>query len=279
MERFINNGDITNMSTAQKEVYDYEVERLRQTIKNSNMVCTVSEPLKTYLIKHVDAGENTVVLPCSVSDIVNDNNRERIRQELNIKDKTAILYLGGTQKGQYLEELVIPFIASAITNSDSCVGIFITQNKEVMLGLLAKFNINPDKIRVISVAQNEVADYLTGMDMGLLLRAPSVQNTFSQPVKFGEYLSAGIPIVLEEGTGDLAEKLNKNNIGCVIRLSDKTVQQDFDNEVKKALVWYETNKNSARINARNYVEECYTWKANLQNERDMYIHALQQAAK
>jgi len=277
LERFINDDkvrDENDMDPAQKEHYLGEVAHLRKTIQSADVVCTVSEPLRSYLIKHDGAGENTLVLPCSVKDTIPDTNREKVRQELNIQDKTAILYLGGTQKGQYLEELAIPFVRSAVSQSEQYVGVFITQNKAVMLALLAKFNIAEDRIRVISVSQEEVGNYLTGMDMGLLLRAPSIQNNFSQPVKFGEYLGGGVPIVLEEGTGDLAEKLNKYNIGCVVSLSDKSNPADFDSEVSKALTWYEANKEGVRARAKSYVTECYTWKANVHKERNMYLEAL-----
>jgi len=157
--------------------------------------------------------------------------------------------------------------------------VFITQNKDKLMQLLTKFSLDMDRVRVISVPQNEVADYLTGMDMGLLLRLPSKQNNFSQPVKFGEYLAAGVPVVLEQGTGDMAELLKKRGIGCVVKLADKQKQADFDSEVKGALEWLKENSGTVRSNTRKFVEECYTWEANVPVERNMYVKALQKAAK
>jgi hypothetical protein len=265
-----------DMYPDQKEQYIKDVDNLQEKIKMADWVCTVSEPLRQYLIKRVNAREDTVIIPCCVKNSIPDINRDRIRQELNIRDKTAILYLGGTQKGQNLEELTLPFMKSALSFSEKFVGVFITQHKDKMSALLTKFQIDRNKVRLISVAQNEVADYLTAMDIGLLLRSPSDVNNTSQPVKFGEYLSAGIPVILEEGTGEIAGILEKHKIGCVIRLTGKDKQSTFDNEVTKALDWFEENKDTVRVNTKNYVEEYYTWIANLQKERNMYLHALQQ---
>jgi len=106
-----------------------------------------------------------------------------------------------------------------------------------------------------------------------------VQNNFSQPVKFGEYLSAGIPVVLEEGTGKMSEMLGKYGIGCIVKLWGKEGQNEFGQEVKKALQWYSENADRARDNARKFVEKEYTWKANVQKEREMYARALQKASK
>ncbi len=282
LERFINDHhivEVSDMTPPQKDMYTKDLKRLQYAVDHSECVATVSEPLRQYLIQQVKAGQDTTVIPCCVKNTVPDNRRDKIRQLLNIGDRTAILYLGGVHKNQYLEELGIPFIQSALSISNKYAGVFITQNKDKMMQLLTKFSLDMDRVRVISVPQNEVADYLTGMDIGLLLRAPSKQNNFSQPVKFGEYLAAGVPVVLEEGTGDIATLLNKYGIGCVVKLSDKQKQTDFDNEVRKALEWLRENSNTVRHNTRSFVDECYTWEANVPAERMMYARALQKAGK
>lgn len=281
LERFINDHHIISpddMTDAQKAMYNKDLERLRFAVDHSEGVATVSEPLRQYLIENVKAGEDTVVVPCCVKHTVGDTKREKIRQLLDLENRTAILYLGGVHPNQYLEELGIPFMQSALALSNNNVAVFITQNKDKLQTLLTKFSLDMDRIRVLSVPQSEVADYLTGMDLGLLLRAPSKQNNFSQPVKFGEYLGAGIPVVLEEGTGDMANMLNKNKIGYVVKLWEQPKQQ-FDAEVKKALDWLKENSNKVRSNTRAFAEECYTWQANVPKERQMYIRALQKAGR
>jgi hypothetical protein len=86
-------------------------------------------------------------------------------------------------------------------------------------------------------------------------------------------------VVIEEGTGDLAGMLHQHQIGCVVRLTGQPNQQAIDNEVKNALTWFEQNKNKVRNNARRFVADCYTWKANVPKERTMYIDALNRVNK
>ena len=275
LERFVNQEiyDEKDMSAEQKAHYNKDVALLRTTIQNADAVCTVSEPLRQYIINHVNAPADTALIPCCVKNTIPDTQREKIRQQLNIGDKTAILYLGGTQKYQHLEDLVIPFVKSAIDQSANHIGVFLTQNKDSMQQLLKKFGVDESRTRLLSVPQDEVGGYLTAMDMGLLLRSPNALNNFSQPVKFGEYLSAGLPVILEHGTGNIAAMLNQYKIGHVVHLTGKT-GADFDNEVKKALQWETENKNQVRTNTRTFVEQNYTWNANLAAERDMYLGAL-----
>jgi hypothetical protein len=281
LERLILAGvtDENAMTPAQRITFDADVARLRNAIVHSDWVCTVSEPLRQMIINKVEARKDTVLIPCCVKTEIPDNKRDKIREELKITGKTAILYLGGTQNYQYLDELVIPFIKSALTISDKYVGVFITQNKDKMAAKLEQHKVDPTRTILLSLPQQQVADYLTAIDIGLLLKAPSEINNTSQPVKFGEYLSAGIPVVIEEGTGDLAGMLHQHQIGCVVRLTGQPNQQAIDNEVKNALTWFEQNKNNVRNNARRFVADCYTWKANVPKERTMYIDALNRVNK
>ena len=71
-----------------------------------------------------------------------------------------------------------------------------------------------------------------------------------------------------------ADILDVNQIGCVVKLSSKEKQTDIDKEVKNALDWFEMNKEGMQEKTRKFVEDQYTWKANVQKERKMYIQAL-----
>jgi glycosyltransferase involved in cell wall biosynthesis len=279
LERFINHPTVkseSDMTPGEQALYRKDIKFLQSAIDHSDAMCTVSEPLKEYLVKNLQAEPQMPVVPCCVKNIVPDDRREQVRKLLQIENKTAILYLGGVHKNQFLEELVIPFVKSAVCQSPKYVGVFMTQHKDKMRVLLDQFELNSDQIRLISVAQDEVAGYLTGMDLGLLLREPSIQNTFSQPVKFGEYLSAGIPVVVEDGTGEIPDIVAKHNIGYTVRLTDKKGTKSFDEEVKKALDWFEKNdQHTLRNNARQFVTNCYTWEANAPVERQMYQRILE----
>jgi len=280
LERYVDAGvfEEKDMSSEQKVKFNEDSQLLRDCINNADAVCTVSEPLRQYIIKRDNAPQNTSLIPCCVKNTIADTDRERIREELNLGTNTAILYLGGTQKYQHVDDLVIPFIKSAISQSESHIGVFLTQNKDNMMALIKKHGLNEDRIRLLSVSQDKVGKYLTAMDMGLLLRAPNSLNNFSQPVKFGEYLSAGLPVILEEGTGSIAAILAKHKIGCVVKLSGKTNSAEIDTEVKKALDWVSDNKADVRQNTVKFVEDNYTWNANLPIERQMYIEALEKQA-
>ena len=280
LERVVNSNvfNLNEMSADQKKVFDDDAARLRNAVTKAEWMCTVSEPLRRYLVDNAGARADSIVIPCCVQQVIPGNSRDRIRQELNLAGKTAILYLGGIQKYQHLDDLVMPFLRSALAQSEKYVAVLITQNKEKMAEILTKFNIDESRVRLISLPQTKVGEYLTAMDLGLLLRAPSELNNFSQPVKFGEYLSAGVPVVLEEGTGNISEMLDTYKIGCVIKLSGKK-NGDFDAETGKALKWYDDHHDKVRSTTTTFVDQYYNWASNVQKERKMYSNALQSSGR
>ncbi|WP_276133818.1 hypothetical protein [Polluticoccus soli] len=262
---------------AQRAEFESDAANLQHAIARSNMVTTVSGPLKQYLVRNYSAPDDTCVVPCCVSSVAEDSYRELIRKQLELGDSKAILYLGGTQKYQHLEDLVLPFFKAALAQSDDCVAVFITQDKITMQVLVERFQLPKEKVRIVSVNQQEVAKYLSAMDAGLLLRAPSFLNNFSQPVKLGEYLSAGLPVIVEKGTGDVEQLLKPFEIGYTINLHERSSEVQYA-EVRHALNWVRNSDDSRRIAARRFVEQHYTWKANVQRERTMYLDSLASAS-
>jgi glycosyltransferase involved in cell wall biosynthesis len=276
LEKLANSGiyNFRDIAGQTKVSYDEDVRLLTSAVHSVDQVCTVSKTMKDYLIRYAGAPEDTIIIPCCVNNVVPDAARDKIRKQLDIAEQTAVLYLGGAQKWQHIDDLVVPFMYAAQRIDQDVVCVFITQHKDKMRDILEHSGIDMGRTRLISVPQEEVAQYLSAMDIGLLLRGPSDMNSASQPVKFGEYLSAGLPVILEKGTGNISEMLDEYGMGLEINLTGQHDKDTFDLEVKRVLAWQAANRVVARGNARRFVEECYTWKANMPAERKMYVDAL-----
>ncbi len=262
--------DDSALLPADAKQYEADKDRLRQAILNTDTVTTVSKPLAEFLIRHFNAPADTLVVPCCVSGTVDSGKREYIREKLGLQKEYAILYLGGTQKYQHLDDLVLPFLEAAIRLNDKIMAIFITQDKDKMQQLISSYKLPEDRYRLLSVPQKDVADYLTAMDAGVLLRAPSLMNNFAQPVKLGEYLGAGLPVIVEKGTGCVGELLRPYDIGYELALTGKNALS-FDNEVLSAISWIEKDIDGGRsVAAKAFVDSQYTWLVNTPHEREMY---------
>src|SRR6185312_6147009 len=79
----------------------------------------------------------------------------------------------------------------------------LTNDEERMAASIASAGVEPNRVTLLSVPQRQVPAFLSAADAGILLRAPSRMNRFSQPTKFAEYLAAGLPVIVANGTGVL----------------------------------------------------------------------------
>jgi len=72
----------------------------------------------------------------------------------------------------------------------------------------------------VGYSHHEVPGYLAAADVGLLLREPCLVNRVASPVKFAEYLAAGLPVLLTEQIGDYSALAAAHRVGCVIPYAD-----------------------------------------------------------
>jgi hypothetical protein len=69
---------------------------------------------------------------------------------------------------------------------------------------------------VLTLSPEETRRTLPAFDAAFLLREPSVVNRVASPVKFAEYLHAGLPVVLTEGIGDATGWVEEHRLGVVL---------------------------------------------------------------
>lgn len=72
---------------------------------------------------------------------------------------------------------------------------------------------------VRQLPHEQVADALPHFDAGILLRRDSVVNRVSSPTKFGEYVAAGVPVVLTDCIGDYSRLAAEYGLGLVLPAS------------------------------------------------------------
>ncbi len=247
--------------------------RFDRIIKNVHGVFTVSNPLKQFLIKEHDISSDVTVVPCCVESAFSLEKRDLIRNQLGISGKNAFLYLGSVTRYQHIEDLVLPFMYALTRASKENVAVLLTQDIEAMKSLVRSFDFPKDQIIVRSVLKNEINDFTSAMDAGLLLRAPSLLNSFAQPVKFGEYLANGLPVIVESGTGEVGDLVNYHGIGRVVSTYNMSTSE-IDRQAFEITRWIEKERQTLSYKTRNFISKEYTWRAYLEIERSAYIMAL-----
>lgn len=137
--------------------------------------------------------------------------REEVRQELGLKDELLFVYAGSLGPQYCLNEMLQIFRAYA--EKHKAKFLILTGNTA-----FAEQNIPTEqKAHVIlkSVPSEKVSFYLNGGDVAFGLRKPTFSMQGVAPIKLGEYLLCGLPVIASKGIGD-TEKILENFEECYL---------------------------------------------------------------
>lgn len=189
----------------------------------------------------------------------NANSRISIRKELNASDKTKVFVYSGSLGPQYgWYEMMLIFEGFLERNNDSkfliLTGNLEYANRRIPSHLKEHFLVK-------SVPFHQVPKYLSAADVAFALREPKYSMTAVAPIKIGEYLLMGIPIIASKGIGD-SEKLLKKNPNCFLynhhsNLSlDKVLNfiQNLEDNLQDEIRAFGTEFFSLEKSALTYVE-------------------------
>ena len=213
----------TEYSVVGKELAK-DVERLeKRAIYESDNRLAVSNSLVNYWkTDYGYNGKDYKIIPCTINADNLTNFSEEVRQKKRAElgfspDDTVYVFSGsaaGWQSANLIDDLLLKLLEKENTKA-----FFMSK---IELESLKSYQKYPEKMSKIWVKPNEVHRYLSAADFGILYRNQSVTNEVASPVKFGEYLSAGLKVLISENLGDYSEIVQKNNLGVVLNSSNLT---------------------------------------------------------
>lgn len=168
------------------------VSEMVQNLKYADGLSTVSDELGRVIKKLSGSEKNSWTVPCAIPEnTISEKNPITSSQQL------LIGYLGGTAPYQHLPDLVLPFMDCLIKLNPQVKLRFITHQPDELRKIISRFAWEEEKFEIFSVAQKLVQNYLRDLDLGLLIRKKNLVNQVAQPVKVGEYLAAGVPVLAQ----------------------------------------------------------------------------------
>lgn len=211
-------------------------------LRESNQVdrvCTVSQNLKQYLSRQTSR-QDIIVIPSCVDDdraCFDVAARDEIRNALGL-DQTDILlcYSGGTSAWQRIGDIVSLLKEICLANP-KCKALFLTTSFQEVSRLIEGVQFPSGRAFVHSCAHNEVHRYLSAADVGLIMRHNTIVNNVASPVKVGEYLACGLPVILTHGIGDYSDLLPAAGVGLLLNEELNMVDQVLGFLTKNDLVY------------------------------------------
>ena len=185
----------------------------------ADAVLCVSRALVDYIVNNYGVERHKcVVVPCCVDTAAfarGAQQRLAMRAQLGFGDRLVVVYCGSLHPWQLPRQSLRLFrVIQGIVPGAHFLAV--TTEPQGMYRAATAEGIEAEAMTVVSVSHAEVPQYLAAADIGLLVREQSPVNAVSSPVKFGEYLASGLPVILTERIGDYSELTRRERVGVVL---------------------------------------------------------------
>lgn len=175
------------------------------------------------------------VIPCCADlDFYSPNNlkpdvKEQLREKLNILDGDFILSYLGSVGSWYLLEEMLHFFSRLLLKRPHARFLFITPDApSLIIETAKKQRIEASKLIFYSANRNEVPSLLSLSKLSIFFIQPVYSKKASSPTKQGEIMGMGIPLICNDGVGDVGEIMRASKCGALVN--------QFTNEAFDAVV-------------------------------------------
>jgi hypothetical protein len=207
-----------------KKLWTESAELELRCVMNSDFRIAVSHKLVSYWRRAYQyASSAHVVIPCTLNAVYGSLNLdpEQIIAARNrmgfLADDIVCVYSGSVAGWQSLE-LLKEFIVNQMELQPQLKMLFLSPSALVLQQLIQRFG--EERILHRSCAPEEVHTFLIACDYGLLLREQAVTNEVASPVKFPEYLSCGLPVIISDNLGDYSAFVEVHKCGRSLKLPE-----------------------------------------------------------
>lgn len=166
-------------------------------------------------------GRPVEVIPCCIDKNrfreTDGFNRETLRREYQLGNKTVFVYVGSFGGWYMSDELVNFFVHAHRRNPNSYTIVLTQREQEKIRNLLLNAGLNESDFTVQSVLPQDVPKYLKMADVALSLIRACYSKQASSPTKIAEYLASGLPVISNSGVGDLDTLIENEKVGVIVR--------------------------------------------------------------
>jgi len=141
----------------------------------------------------------------------------QIRSQLGWPKDCPMLIYAGSLGVQYCEQQMIEFFKLVSALNRETRWLILSGDVQRAEALRHKCGALSDKVVVMRVDVESVPQYLSAADLGMALRRPSFSMQAVSPVKLGEYLLCGVPVIATPCIGD-TEAMLDNCVGYLVDL-------------------------------------------------------------
>lgn len=177
-------------------------------------VIYVSDAMKEYYENKYGVRTKSIVVPC-LSEFANSKveNVERI--------PNSFVYIGGLSVWQCFDEILKLY---AKIRTGKSVFHIITLNTEAARKKVIEIVDDDKNIEIYGITdRTQIPATLNKFEYGFLIRKNDVVNQVAAPIKFLEYLSCGVNVIMTDAVPSYAKLVEDTNVGTVVDMNAENI--------------------------------------------------------
>jgi len=189
----------------------------KMTFKNSTAISVVSNAFKDYLVSEYGNRDNIFINHCVVkkklfSYNLLENKRDKTRKKIGVSKNDIIIIFstGAASKWQNIKKIIKDFKSINNRINNTFKFLLITKNKVI----INKYKKNQNII-TLSLKHEEMGKYLVASDIAIIEREKNLVNKIACPIKFGEYLVSGLPVISNDSVEIITKIIDKFKVGLI----------------------------------------------------------------
>jgi len=170
-------------------------------------------------ILHARAGANTKRSKFYVANNGRDTDQftpmnlehgRKVRFQLDWPEDCPMLVYAGSLGAQYCESQMIKFFKMVSEQNENTRWLILSGDAKRSEALKNSCGTLSTNVVTMQVDSERIPYYLSAADLGMALRKPSFSMKAVSPIKLGEYLLCGVPVIATGGIGDTESMLDES---------------------------------------------------------------------
>ena len=153
--------------------------------------------------------------------------KKQVREGLGIEENEVVLGYVGSMGAIYMLDEMLDFFKVMLKKEAKSRFFIITLDAAEPIFETAKAkNIPLDRLLIKPATRKEVAKYLNAVDFAISFITPIYEKRGCSPTKMGEYWAMNLPVIANDGVGDVSKIMQDTEGGVVVSVfSEKAYLQ------------------------------------------------------
>ena len=213
-----------------KKVYNHYKELENDYVINANHIISLTRAGKQELGKLYEkdlksTGQSiedkcTVIPTCADLDQfhylhITDNQKQDLRNELNIPENATVLTYSGSLGTWYMLDEMLDFFQVFKKNYENAIFLFLTRDKPFLEEKIKEGKIDENEVRVAFAQKKDLPVYLSLSFASVFFIKNTYSKKASSPTKHAELMGLGIPVFCNV-LGDTGYFMENYNLGVTV---------------------------------------------------------------